>query len=95
MLKHVQTIAAADLQEHADNIEIAARERGATFVRFLGIDNDELEVVEAQTLRIEAAGGLRAIARRCVGAGEEAAILDVVGFTLGRVACDGTLAWKR
>jgi hypothetical protein len=45
-------------------------------------------------VRIEEAGGLAAIAIDCLERGAEARLIDVVGFTVGSVVCDGSIEWK-
>ena len=75
-----------------DAVELGAEERqlGAVFARFYGIDDDG-EVVTLETVKIADFGGPAAVASRCAAAGEEADLVDAVGFTLGRVINDGSL----
>lgn len=68
------------------------RARGAVFAVFLAMDDDDAALAN-EAARIASVGGLAEVAARCVHEGEEAELLDRDSYYLGRVACDGSIAW--
>ena len=68
-------------------------EHRAVFARYYGIDDDG-EVEEKETVSIDHAGGLDAVAAQCADYGLEADLLDCVGCYLGRVVNDGSIECK-
>lgn len=81
--------------ENQAQLSAEAEKRGAFFARFWSLaDDDDFDVVERETVRIAHVGGIEAITIRCIDFGEEADLLDCVGFFVGRVHCDGSIEWK-
>ena len=76
-----------------EQLNVRTNEQRAVFARYYGIDDDG-EVEERETVSIDHAGGLDAVATRCGDNGLEADLLDRVGCYLGRVVNDGSIEWK-
>jgi len=76
------------------DFEGEAKERGVVFARFLALDEkDDFEVFERAKVRIDQRGDIAQVIARCAGYGEQADLLDVAGYVLGAVYCDGSLEW--
>jgi hypothetical protein len=74
------------------NLESEARARGVIFVRFVALD-DDLDASPGECWRLGVPNSFADVVAKCVDAGEEAELLDIEGYYLGRVVSDGSVEW--
>jgi len=76
------------------DFEGEAKERGVVFARFFALDeNEDFEVFERAKVRVDQRGDIAQVMARCAEFGEQADLLDIAGYVLGAVCCDGSLEW--
>jgi len=75
-----------------DDLEAHAAARGVIFVRFVALD-DDLEAFPSECWRLSAPHRFADVVQKCIDAGEEAELLDIEGYYLGRVCSDGSVHW--